>query len=168
MMRKILIIGILLLLSLSSQAQEENYISLYLLNFTRHIEWPEETREGNFIIEVLGHVSVYERLKELSEGKKVGSQSIEVRNYVSASEVGKPHIMFVGHWQSRQMQEVLQRLEGCCTLLVTEQEGMIDKGSAINFIVREGKIQYEFNKDNALNRGLVVSSRLWQMGISQN
>ena len=167
-MRKILMIGILLLLSLSSQAQEENYISLYLLNFTRHIEWPEETREGNFVIEVLGHVSVYERLKELAEGKKAGSQPIEVRNYMSASDVGKPHIMFVGHWQSRQMQEVLQKIEGHCTLLVTEQEGMIDKGSAINFIVREGKIQYEFNKDNALSRGLVVSPRLWQMGISQN
>lgn len=168
MTRKIFVIGILLLLSMSSKGQEENYISLYLLNFTRHVEWPEEVREGSFVIEVLGHVSVYERLKELSEGKMAGNQPIEVRNYMSAAEVGKPHIMFVGHWQSRQMKEVMAKLEGCSTLLVSEQKGMIDQGAAINFVIQDGKIQYEFNKENALSRGLVVSSRLWQMGISQN
>lgn len=148
--------------------QEENYISLYLLNFTRYIEWPEEERTGNFVIEVLGHVSVYEKLKEKVRGKKAGNQPIEVRNYMSVEEMGEPHIMFVGHWQSRQMKDVMAKLEGRSTLIVAENEGMIDQGAAINFVIRDGKIQYEFKKENALNRGLSVSSRLWQMGISQN
>jgi hypothetical protein len=168
MIRKIIVIAILLFISMRGMAQEENYISLYLLNFTRHVEWPEEERKGNFVIEVLGHVSVYERLKEIAEGKMAGSQPIEVRNYMSVEEMGEPHIMFVGHWQSRQMKEVVSKLEGRSTLVVAENAGMLDQGAAINFVIRDGKIQYEFKKENALSRGLNVSSRLWQLGISQN
>lgn len=154
--------------SMRMMGQEENYISLYLLNFTRYIEWPEEQRKGNFVIEVLGHVSVYEKLKDVVDGKMAGSQPIEVRNYMTVEDMGEPHIMFVGHWQSRQMKEVISRLAGKSTLVVAENEGMLDQGAAINFVIRDGKIQYEFKKDNALNRGLSVSSRLWQMGTSQN
>lgn len=168
MIRKIIVIAVLFLVSLRMMGQEENYISLYLLNFTRYIEWPEEERKGNFVIEVLGHVSVYEKLKEISEGKMAGSQPIEVRNYMSVDEMGTPHIMFVGHWQSRQIKDVVAKLEGRSTLLVAENTGMLDHGAAINFVIRDGKIQYEFKKENALSRGLNVSSRLWQMGISQN
>ncbi len=168
MIRKIIVIAVLFLVSMRMMGQEENYISLYLLNFTRYIEWPEEERKGNFVIEVLGHVSVYEKLKEISEGKMAGSQPIEVRNYMSVDEMGTPHIMFVGHWQSRQIKDVVAKLEGRSTLLVAENTGMLDHGAAINFVIRDGKIQYEFKKENALSRGLNVSSRLWQMGISQN
>ena len=168
MIKKIIVIVVLVLVSMRMMGQEENYISLYLLNFTRHVEWPEEEREGNFVIEVLGHVSVYEKLKEITEGKTAGSQPIEVRNYMSIEKMGKPHIMFVGHWQSRQIKDVIAKLGGRPTLVVAENAGMLDQGAAINFVIRDGKIQYEFKKENALSRGLNVSSRLWQMGISQN
>ncbi len=168
MIRRIIVIGILLFVSLRMMGQEENYISLYLLNFTRYIEWPEEDREGNFVIEVLGHASVYEKLKEIVKGKKAGGQPIEVRNYMTVEEMGEPHIMFVGHWQSRYIKDVVAKLEGRSTLVVAENTGMLDQGAAINFVIRDGEIQYEFKKENALNRGLNVSSRLWQLGISQN
>ena len=165
MLKNLLVIFCLCMTSWHVTAQEEDYISLYLLNFTRYIEWPESSRSGNFVIEVLGHASVYEKLKEITEGKTVGNQAIEVRNYMSASEVGDPHVMFVGHWQSRQIIEVLKKLEGKAVLLVTEKEGMIEQGAAINFVVREGKICYELRKANAEVRRLSISSRLEQMGI---
>jgi hypothetical protein len=147
-------------------AQEENYISLYLQNFTRYIEWPEDKRNGKFVIEVLGHASVYEKLKERMSGKKVNNQPVELRNYMEASKAGSPHIMFVGHWKSRQMPQVLEQLGQQPTLIVTEKEGMIKKGAAINFVIREGKINFEFNRDQALERGLRMSSRLNELGIA--
>jgi hypothetical protein len=165
MIRKIIVIGILLFVSMRMMGQEANYISLYLLNFTRYVEWPEEERKGNFVIEVLGHVSVYEKLKEIVDGKMAGNQPIEVRNYMAVEDMGEPHIMFVGHWQSRHMKDVIARLEGRSTLVVAENEGMLEQGAAINFVIRDGKIQYEFKKNNALDRGLNVSTRLWQKGI---
>ncbi|PWD97655.1 YfiR family protein [Marinilabilia rubra] len=165
MYRRILIITVLLILSVRMFSQEENYISLYMFNFTRYVEWPVEKRSGNFVIEVLGHVSVYEKLKEMVSGKKVGNQPIEVRNYMSVNEMGQPHVMFVGHWKSREMPQVIDKLGGESTLIIGEKEGMIDQGAAINFVIREGKIKFEFKEINARDRGLSVSSRLRQMGI---
>jgi hypothetical protein len=165
MYRRIIILTILLFLSFRLIGQEENYISLYLLNFTRYVEWPAEKRTGTFIIEVLGHASVYEKLKEVVSGKKVGNQPIEVRNYMTAKEMGKPHMMFVGHWRSREMSQVLDKLEGESTLIIAEKEGMIDQGAAINFIIKDGKINFEFKETHARQRGLSVSSRLARMGI---
>ncbi len=168
MLKKMSIIVVFLIMTVRGYGQEENYISMYLLNFTRYIEWPEERRQGDFVIEVLGHESVYEKLKEEVRNKKAGNQPISVRNYFEADEMGKPHIMFVGHWQSHQMPQVVENLENSSTLIIAEKTGMLEKGAAINFLVVNGKIQYEYNKPNALDRGLSVSSRLWQMGISQN
>ena len=47
------------------EAQEEKYISLFLYNFTKHFDWPDEYKSGDFIIDVLGHESVFIKLKEL-------------------------------------------------------------------------------------------------------
>jgi hypothetical protein len=168
MLKKILTIAVLLFLVVRVSGQEENFISMYLLNFIRYIEWPEEKRTGDFVIEVLGHESVYEKLKEDVKGKKVGNQPIRVSNYFDSEEVGEPHVMFVGHWQSRQMQEVIRKLEGKAALIVAEKSGMLAEGAAINFLVLDGKIEYEYKKANALERGLNVSSRLWQMGIASD
>ncbi|MFO8001137.1 MAG: YfiR family protein [Marinilabilia sp.] len=166
MLKKSLLLVMLVLMTGRILAQEENHISLYLFNFTRYIEWPEEKRSGKFVIEVLGHESVYEKLKERLNGKKINSQSVEIRNYMDAGETGKPHIMFVGHWQSDQMPEVLEKLNDHPTLIVTEKKGMIDEGAAINFLVQKGKIEYEYKKSHASERGLKVNSRLGELGIT--
>ncbi|MGM0375487.1 MAG: YfiR family protein [Bacteroidota bacterium] len=165
MLKKCLLLAILFLMAGRILAQEEKYISLYLQNFTRYIEWPEEKRTNNFVIETLGHVSVYEKLKERFDGKEIYNQPVTIRNFKDAEEIGEPHIMFVGHWQSQQMPEVMDKLEGQATLIVTEKEGMIDEGAAINFVIKEGKIKFEFKKNHARERGLSVNSRLEQLGI---
>jgi hypothetical protein len=66
------------------------------------------------------------------------------------------------------MQEVIRKLEGKAALIVAEKSGMLAEGAAINFLVLDGKIEYEYKKANALERGLNVSSRLWQMGIASD
>ncbi len=145
------------------EAQEERYISLFLYNFTKHFNWPEEYKSGDFIIDVIGHESVFIKLKELTATKKVGNQSIVVRNYSDITMIGKCHILFVGHWQSRFLPQILERVGNRSTLIVTEKEGLINEGSAINFIIREGTIKFEFKKSNALKYGLKFDPRIVEM-----
>jgi len=168
MFKKCLLLAILFLMAGRGLAQEEKYISLYLQNFTRYIELPEEKRTEDFVIEVLGHVSVYEKLKERFDGKKIYNQPVIIRNYINAEEMGEPHIMFVGHWQSNQMPEVMKNLEGSPTLIVTEKEGMINEGAAINFVIREGKIKYEFKKAHVRERGCVLIRGYGNWGLLLN
>ena len=142
------------------QAQEEKYISIFLYNFTKHFDWPDEYKSGDFIIDVIGHESVFIKLKELTATKKVGDQSIVIRNYTDITMIGKCHILFVGHWQSRFLPQILERIGNRPTLIVTEKEGLINEGSAINFIIKEGAIKFEFKKSNVLKYGLKFDPRI--------
>ncbi len=145
------------------EAQEEKYISLFLYNFTKHFDWPAQYKSGDFTIDVIGHESVFVKLKELTATKKVGNQDIVVRNYTDVSTIGKCHILFLGHWHSRYLPQVLEKVGNKATLIVTEKEGLINEGSAINFIIKEGTIKFEFKKSNALKYGLKFDPRIIEM-----
>jgi len=45
-------------------------------------------------------------------------------------------------------------------LIVTEFQGALNQGSAINFLVAGGRLRFEVALDNAEKRGLKLSSRL--------
>ena len=146
-------------------AQEEKYICLFIYNFTKHFDWPDEVKSGDFIIQVLGHKSVYSQLKEFTSTKKVGNQNIVVRGITDISEIARCHIMFVGHWQSRLLDDILDKIGNHPTLIVTEKEGLLELGSAINFIVMEGTIKFEFKKSNASKHNLKFDPQIIQMAV---
>ena len=165
MVRKIIFWNLLFVVLLinTSEAQEEKYISLFLYNFTKHFDWPEEYRSGDFIIDVMGHESVFLELKELTAYKKVGDQNIVIRHYPNASVIGKCHILFIGHWQSRFLPQIINMVANRSTLIVTEKEGLINEGSAINFLIKDGAIKFEFKKSNALKYGLKFDPQIVNM-----
>jgi hypothetical protein len=167
MAKKILLLLIIFIAvqTISVKAQEEKYISLFIYNFTKHFEWPESIKAGNFVIQVLGHKSVFYELKEFTAAKKVGNQNISVRGVSNISQIGKCHIMFIGHWQSRYLPEVLNKLSNHPTLIITEKEGLLDLGSAINFVITGGTIQFEIKKSNALRNGLKMDPQLMKMAV---
>ena len=149
-----------------SFAQEEKYIGLFLYNFTKYFDWPEESKSGDFIIDVLGHKTVYEKLKELTESKRVGNQNIVVRNYSDATNIEKCQIIFVGYWNSRLLPEILEKTKNQHTLIVTEKEGLISEGSAINFVIRDNTIKFEFCKSNTTKYGIKIDPRIIQLAIA--
>ena len=145
------------------KAQEEKYISLFLYNFTKHFAWPDEYKSGDFVIDIIGHESVFVKLKEIAATKKVGEQNIVIRHYTDASVIGKCHILFIGHWHSRYLPQILEMVQNRSTLIVTEKEGLISEGAAINFVIRNGTIQFEFKKSNASKYGLKFDPQIVQM-----
>jgi hypothetical protein len=161
-MRKILIICFVFVLVTNNQinAQEEKYISLYLLNFINYVEWPTDDKSGDFVIEILGHNSVNLKLQEITANKKIGNQRIVVKGYESVDQMGKCHVIYVGHWQSRFLPEVLKKTGNNHTLIITEKDGMIELGAAINILIRDGKIVFEMKKSNVTKYGLSVNSGL--------
>ncbi len=145
------------------QAQEEKYIGLFVYNFTKYFDWPESSKTGDFKIQVLGHNSVYEELVRITNGKKIATQDIFIQNISSASEVSKCQIVFVGHWQSRYFPEVLTKIGNYPTLIITEMEGMLDKGSAINFVIRDGTIKFEMKTSNITSHSIKADQRIREL-----
>jgi len=156
---------LLLCLSVQSSllAQEEKYIGLFIYNFTKYFDWPETTKTDNFVIQVLGHKSVYDELLRLTSGKKVGNQNIIIQNLTTIQEISKSQIIFVGHWQSRLLPDVMSKMGNYPTLLVTEMEGLLDQGAAINFVIRDGTIKFEMKMDNLSNHQLKTDPRIKEL-----
>jgi hypothetical protein len=146
-------------------AQEERYIGLFIYNFTKYFDWPENMKTGSFTIEVLGHKSVFDELTKLTAGKSVGNQPIVIKNISSPDQVGKSHILFVGHWQSRFLVDIITKINSNNTLVISEAEGLLSQGSAINFVIRDNTIKFEINISNARDKGLKVDPRIRELAI---
>lgn len=146
-------------------AQEGKYIGLFVYNFTKYFDWPENMKTGNFTIEVLGHKSVFDELLKLTSGKSVGNQPIVIKNLNSVDQVGESHILFIGHWQSRMISDLLKKTNGNNTLVISESEGLLSQGSAINFVIRDNNIKFEINMSNARNKGLKIDPRIRELAF---
>ncbi|PIZ05696.1 MAG: hypothetical protein COY57_05900 [Flavobacteriales bacterium CG_4_10_14_0_8_um_filter_32_5] len=51
-------------------------------------------------------------------------------------------------------------------MIITEQEGLVDKGAGINFVIRENKQKFEMNKRNIEIQKLKVSSNLEALAVT--
>jgi hypothetical protein len=57
-------------------------------------------------------------------------------------------------------------MNGKSTLIITEKNGGLDEGAAINFIILEDKMRFELKPENANKYGIKFSSKLQEMSLS--
>ena len=138
----------------------------FIYNFTKYIDWPDKYKEGNFVIGVLGTSSFYNDLTTLLNTKTVGNQRFEIKSFTSAESVsGICHILFVPAENSALLPDVLKKIKGKSTLIVTEKPGLAKLGSGINFVVENNKQRFELNKANIEKYNLKVSANLTSLAI---
>jgi hypothetical protein len=155
----------LLVTSLETYAQEEKFIPISIYNFTRYIEWPADDNSSEFIIDIIGHKSIYDKLKEITTGHTVGKRNITVRFLSSVNEITKSHILFVGFWQSGEFSKAMEKVGNNPTLVISEKDGLIEVGSGINFVIRNSNIKFEIKKANIQKNGLKVGADLEAMAF---
>lgn len=134
--------------------------AVFIYNFTKYIEWPQTYKEGAFTIGVIGETSLYSELVKMTETKKVANQTLEVKKFISPSEITKCHILYICRDKSGNLSEILKKVKSNSTLIVTEENGLMDKGAGINFVIKENRQKFELNKGNVERYKLKVSSNL--------
>jgi hypothetical protein len=162
---KYLLLGLLMLAGTILKAQETKFVALYLYNFTKYIDWPEEHKKGDFVIGVVGNNQVYTELVQIAEGKPVGNQTIVVKNFRNVDEVTGCHILYLSEHQSRRVDLAIGKIGQSAPLIVTQSEGATMQGSAINFVIRNETMKFELKKSNATKFGLRLHSRLDNLAI---
>ena len=164
-MRKCVLIAIFTLVFSLSNAQNYGTYALYIYSFTKYVQWPDDMNQGDFEIYVLGDSPILPQLKKMEEIKKVGDRSIKVIQINSPLEIKKCHILFVSLSKSAQWNEITTKVNSQPILMITEEPGMGQKGSHINFIMKDGKAAFELNKDQATKQNLKISNQLLSMAI---
>ena len=141
-----------------SQAQ-----ALYIFNFSRLIQWPAGSTSGEFVIGVVGDNDLFSSLTSYVANKKVGTQPIVVKKFDDPQSVARCHIVFVGDGKVSRLNEIIGKLQGSNSLIITERKGMINSGSAIDFFMEQDKLRFVMNSDNAQKYNLTVSKSLEDM-----
>lgn len=145
---------------------EEEYKGKCLHNFSWYVQWPDEYSKNDFVIGIVGDKKLFEFMVDNVKGKKTALQEVQVKYFSKASEVeGFNHILFISSWQSHELNKTLETQSLNHTLIVTEKEGMVSDGAAINFIIHNGYLHFEMCRENITKMGLKVSSRLEQLAI---
>ncbi len=137
--------------------------TLFIYNFALLTEWPQQYLNGPFVIGVIGESDIFSELNSYTADKRVGSQQIKVVQFDSAEEITTCHMLFIPFSQTRLLSKINAHLNGNSTLLITEKNGALNAGSAINFIIIHEKMKFEINVENANKNGIKLSSKLQEM-----
>ncbi|MBL4623610.1 MAG: YfiR family protein [Flavobacteriales bacterium] len=176
-MKRLVIISLFLVGLLTSagtsykSAEKQNYDTnakmkaVFVYNFTRYIEWPEEYKQGNFVIGLLGETPITAEIDKVAATKKAVNQTIEIKKFNSLSDISECHILYVASSNSGDLSAALQKTKGRSTLVITEQDGLAVKGAGISFKVVNNRQKFEINKRNIENRKMIVGSALLSLAI---
>jgi hypothetical protein len=140
--------------------------AIYIYNFTKYIEWPTEYKDGNFVIGVYGtNMPLLNELNKMATSKMVGAQKMEIKNVSNSAEASQCHIIYILSDNSSQLADVVGKVKGKSTLIVTDKAGMTKQGAGINFSVVENKQKIELNRGNIEKYKLKVASTLVDMAV---
>jgi len=135
-----------------------------IYRFTKYIDWPENKKTGDFIIGIVGDSPLTDELKSFIANKTVGSRKIVIKTFPSSADAYPCHILFISEDESSSLKKIAARTSGSSLLLVSESEGLAQKGSCINFIIVSDHLKLEINKNNIEERNLNIASELLQLG----
>lgn len=139
--------------------------SMMIYNFLKYIQWPETANSGQFVIGVMGDDDVYNTLSTWYGDKERQGKVLRVKKITSATDAADCQLVYIGRSSSDMFDAVQQSVLDNPTLIITDKNGLGQKGSGINFKIVNNRLKFELNQ-NALNASkLKVSSQLAAMAI---
>ena len=143
--------------SILTKEQEYNKKALFIYNFAKDIEWPTIYNGTDFVIGVAGDVIVLKELKTLLQDKKVSGKKITVEEYIPGNRY---NVVYISSSRNENFETIKKYARKNKTLLVTDDQNLINSGAHISFIIDQDKIRYIANKPEIEKVGLKVSEEL--------
>lgn len=158
----------LLFISINVNAQKEKLQTAFIYQITRLVEWCPEGKQGNFIIGVVSNeTSITSELQALN-GRRIGAQQVEVKTFANVAAITKANIVFVPDSQFDNIDAIVAKASGFCTLIIAEQYGAAKKGAGVSIVynARLSKLEFEINKGYMRRNSLNVSDQLYNLATS--
>jgi hypothetical protein len=135
----------------------------FLYNFAKFVEWPPSAfadAQSPIVIGVLGKNVFDSNLEKIIHGKTVNNRPFLFKEFHTAIEATKCHILFISASEKEKLPKILASLQGTSVLTVSETDQFIASGGMINFVIEDQKIHFQINDAAAKKAGLKISSKL--------
>ena len=135
----------------------------FLFKFVGFVDWPPATfdrADAPFTIGVLGGPTLGNELEQIAAGRQVNGHPVRVRLLGRGDSSAGLQVLFVGRSEAARLNAVAVAAEGMPTLVVSESDGALALGSAINFVVVDDKVRFDVALHSINRAGLKISARL--------
>lgn len=143
---------------------ERSVKAAFLYKFAGYVRWPPDlfpTPDTPVRIGVLGEDQLADDLRDLVAGRTIEGRGISVYKVLDIDPAAGLHILFIGREETGRLEE-LAGVANTRSILVVSESGddALARGSAINFILNDGRVRFEISLPSAERSGLELSSRL--------
>ncbi len=140
-----------------SQDEELDALLYTFASFTR---WPTGTlRTGAdpLLICLQGSSASLRSQQPVTRGAGTG---IAVRRVVSTDDLRRCHLLFVPAAEQPRLRDIVISVTGAPVLIVSDADGALEEGAAIELSSQIERVQFEVNLEAARRNHLVISSKL--------
>ncbi len=149
-----------------AQVTKKQVYAAFLLNLSTHVTWPANASSEPLKIGVLNSPEITGELDRVIRLIGTKNKPVKVTGFSTLDSIQSFHILFVPREKSYLLPKLIDKLNGYPTLLITEKEGMISRGSGINFLQMDKRLKIEIGISTLERLGLRISSDLASMGSS--
>ena len=147
----------------AQKVSDQEVKAAYLYNFAKFVEWPAgafASSDAPIRLCLFAGDALEPDLKEIVQGKFITAHPVMVVSVRSQEEYHSCHVLFLGPDQEAQSKRILEALRGASVLTVSDVKEFAQGGGMIQFVLNQGRVQFQVNHRAALQAQLTVSSRL--------
>lgn len=138
--------------------------AIFIYNFTQQIGWDNFDNLSEFNIGVLGDDSIFSQLSTILKTRTVRGKEISLNQFNSIEELVKVQLLYVNKKYNFNITDVLSRISGQNTLLVSEDYSYNE--SMVNMINVGGSFRFQLNERRLSQENFTVSPSLKEIAIS--
>jgi hypothetical protein len=137
--------------------------AVFLLNFTRFIEWPAQGPAENdkpFVIGILGVDPFGHRLDEAVRGETVNGRPFVVKRLREIEDASGCDAVFVSRSEAEHVRDIVKQLDGQAVLTVSDIPDFAENGGIVGLVRDHNKIRLHINVEASKAANLTISSKL--------
>jgi hypothetical protein len=155
-------------LAAASEPEDELKAAI-VLSFLRYAEWPQSLpANAPIVVGVFGRESFEKTLRQTLEGKLAGQRAIRVSGLKTLADMQCCQVIYFATGKSSEVKPALPGAQAAHVLTISEANGFLEWGGAINLLVIDGHMSFEVSLDALQRSGISISSRLLRFGQVRN
>jgi hypothetical protein len=145
---------------------EDAVKAAFLYRFTGYVDWPPQAlSDAQFTIAVLDADGVATELARLLQNRQIQNRSAQVKPIRSIKELASAPMLYIGAAHREDLRHLIAGTAGRPVLVVSSEEGGLDGGSTVNFLLIDRRVRFEISLDAAESSGLKVASELLAVAV---
>lgn len=139
--------------------------AVFLYNFTKYIQWDEQTELSTFDIAVFGDSPIIEPLQQIAAKKTVNKKRIQIKSIQNMDQIEDCRLLFIPETEQTRLDDIVKNIGNKTILTVSEINNSLSSGVMINFLVSNETIKFEINLMAMKQAGIHPDSEMLKLAV---